>query len=83
MNIRAYEIEVACMITGLGGLKDVYEMLYPETKAGTARAIGMNKAKGNNMDRNLQFKRKSFIENTAGVAGSHPQHHRTAHQNCF
>ena len=26
--------------------KDIYEMLYPETRAGTAQALGMNKAKG-------------------------------------
>lgn len=52
--------------------KDIYEMLYPETRAGTAQAIGMNKAKGNNLDCNLQFKRKSFIEDTASVTGSHP-----------
>ena len=52
--------------------KDIYEMLYPETKAGTAQAIGMNKAKGNNVDCNLQFRRKSFIEDTASVTGSHP-----------
>ena len=52
--------------------KDIYEMLYPETKAGTAQAIGMNKAKGNNVDCNLQSRRKSFIEDTAGVTGSHP-----------
>ena len=52
--------------------KDIYEMLYPETKAGTAQAIGMNKAKGNNVDCNLQSRRKSFIEDTASVTGSHP-----------
>lgn len=52
--------------------KDIYEMLYPETKAGTAQAIGMNKAKGNNVDCNLQSTRKSFIEDTASVTGSHP-----------
>ena len=47
-------------------------MLYPETRAGTAQAIGMNKAKGNNVDCNLQSRRKSFIEDTASVTGSHP-----------
>ena len=52
--------------------KDIYEMLYPETKAGTAQAIGMNKAKGNNVNCNLQSTRKSFIEDTANVTGSHP-----------
>ena len=52
--------------------KDIYEMLYPETKAGTAQAIGMNKAKGNNVDCKLQSTRKSFIEDTASVTGSHP-----------
>ena len=52
--------------------KDIYEALYPEVKAGTAQAIGMNKAKGNNVDCNLQSRRKSFIEDTASVTGSHP-----------
>ena len=52
--------------------KDIYEMLYPETRAGTAQAIGMNKAKGNKVDCNLQSRRKSFIEDTASVTGSHP-----------
>ena len=52
--------------------KDIYEALYPETKAGTAQAIGMNKAKGNNVNCNLQSTKKSFIEDTAGVTGSHP-----------
>ena len=52
--------------------KDIYEELYPETKAGTAQAIGMNKAKGNNVNCNLQSTRKSFIEDTATVTGSHP-----------
>ena len=52
--------------------KDIYEELYPETKAGTAQAIGMNKAKGNNVNCNLQSTRKSFIEDTADVTGSHP-----------
>lgn len=47
-------------------------MLYPETKAETAQAIGMNKAKGNNVNCNLQSTRKSFIEDTANVTGSHP-----------
>ena len=32
----------------------------------------MNKAKGNNVNCNLQSTRKSFIEDTAGVTGSHP-----------
>ena len=67
--------EVECTLE-IGDLyrrrKDIYEMLYPETKAGTAQAIGMNKAKGNNVDCNLQSRRKSFIEDTAGVTGSHP-----------
>ena len=52
--------------------KDIYEALYPEVKAGTAQAIGMNKAKGNNVDCNLQSRRKSFIEDTDSVTGSHP-----------
>ncbi len=52
--------------------KEIYETLYPETKAGTAQAIGMNKAKGNNVNCNLQSRKKSFIEDSADVMGSHP-----------
>lgn len=52
--------------------KDIYELLYPKTKAGTAQAIAMNKANGNNVNCNLQSTRKSFIEDTADVTGAHP-----------
>lgn len=40
--------------------KDIYEMLYPETKAGIAQAIGMNKAKGNNVDTFAQMSRENL-----------------------
>jgi len=52
--------------------KEIYETLYPETKAGTTQAIGMNKAKGNNVNCNLQSRKKPFIEDSADVMGSHP-----------
>jgi len=51
--------------------KEIYEELYPETKAGVAQAIGRNKAKGKPMDCNLQSK-KPFIEDTADLTGQHP-----------
>lgn len=52
--------------------KDIYESLYPETKAGVSQAIAMNKAKGNNVNCNLQSTKKSFIEDSADVMGTHP-----------
>ena len=52
--------------------KDIYESLYPETKAGVSQAIAMNRAKGNNVNCNLQSTRKSFIEDSADVMGTHP-----------
>lgn len=52
--------------------KDIYESLYPETKAGVSQAIAMNKAKGNNVNCNLQSRKKSFIEDSADVMGTHP-----------
>lgn len=51
--------------------KDIYEELYPETKAGVAQAIGRNKAKGKSTDCNLQSK-KPFIKDTADLTGQHP-----------
>ncbi len=52
--------------------KDIYESLYPETKAGVSQAIAMNKAKGNNVNCNLQSRKESFIEDSADVMGTHP-----------
>ena len=52
--------------------KEIYEELYPETKAGVSQAIGRNKAKGKPMDCNLQSKKKPFIEDTADLTGQHP-----------
>ena len=49
--------------------KELYEMLYPETKAGAAQAAGMNRAVGNNVSANLAPKTKSFVEDTAEKTG--------------
>lgn len=52
--------------------KEIYEMLHPETKAGTAQAVGMNRVVGNNVDCKMQTTSKSFINDTAEKLGVHP-----------
>lgn len=49
--------------------KELYETLHPETKAGTAQAVGMNRAIGNNVGAKLASTPKSFIEDTAEKTG--------------
>ena len=49
--------------------KELYEMLHPETKAGTAQAAGMNRAIGNNVGVKLASTTKSFVEDTAEKTG--------------
>ena len=49
--------------------KEIYEMLHPGTKAGTAQAVGMNRAIGNNVSAKLAPKTKSFVEDTAEKTG--------------
>ena len=49
--------------------KEIYEMLHPETKAGTAQAAGMNRAIGNNVSAKLAPKTKSFVEDTTEKTG--------------
>ncbi len=49
--------------------KDLYEMLYPETKAGAAQAAGMNRAIGNNVAAKLAPTTKSFVEDTSEKTG--------------
>ena len=46
--------------------KEIYEMLYPETKAGAAQAIGMNRAVGNNVaEFGSATSKKSFVDDSA------------------
>lgn len=45
MKVKIDEIKVSS-----GRLRSIYEMLYPETKAGIDQMIGTNKAKGNNVN---------------------------------
>lgn len=52
--------------------KEIYEALHPETKAGTAQAVGMNRIVGNNVDCKMQTTSKSFINDTAEKLGVHP-----------
>lgn len=49
--------------------KELYEMLHPETKAGAAQAVGMNRAIGNNVSAKLAPTSKSFVEDTAEKTG--------------
>lgn len=46
--------------------KEIYEAMYPETKAGLAQAIGMNRAIGNNVGDTLS---PTFTEDTASKIG--------------
>ena len=49
--------------------KELYEMIHPETKAGTAQAAGMNRAIGNNVGVKLASRSKSFVEDTSEKTG--------------
>ena len=49
--------------------KELYEMIHPETKAGTAQAAGMNRAVGNNVGAKLASRSKSFVEDTSEKTG--------------
>ena len=52
--------------------KEIYEMLHPETKAGVAQAIGMNRALGNNISAKLaptEKPSKPFVQDTANKTG--------------
>ena len=51
--------------------KTLYESLYPEKKAGVAQAMGMNRAKGNNVSCTVQPTMKSFLDDTAEKLGVH------------
>ena len=42
--------------------KEIYETLHPETRAGTAQALAMNTAKGNNVSDKMTLTTKSFLE---------------------
>ena len=53
--------------------KEIYETLHPETKAGTAQAIGMNKAVGNNVAEKFSATSKSFVDDTAEKLGVTPR----------
>ena len=52
--------------------KEIYEELHPETKAGAAQAIAMNRAVGNNVTCNLHTTSKSFVDDTAEKLGVDP-----------
>lgn len=49
--------------------KEIYEMLHPETKAGVAQAVGMNKTIGNNVAAKSAATSKSFVQDTAEKLG--------------
>lgn len=49
--------------------KEIYETLHPETKAGVAQAVAMNRAVGNNVADKMSATSKSFVEDTAEKLG--------------
>ena len=53
--------------------KEIYESLHPETKAGIAQAVGMNRAVGNNVADKMSATSKSFVDDTADKLGVDPR----------
>lgn len=53
--------------------KDIYETLHPETKAGAAQAVGMNRAMGNNVAAPSAATFKPFVNDTADKLGVAPR----------
>ena len=53
--------------------KEIYEELHPETKAGIAQALAMNRAIGNNVADKMSATSKPFIEDTAETLGVTPR----------
>ena len=53
--------------------KEIYESLHPETKAGIAQAVGMNRAVGNNVADKMSTTSKSFVDDTADKLGVDPR----------
>lgn len=49
--------------------KELYESLYPETKAGLSQAAGMNRAIGKHVSDKMSSTSKSFAQDTAGKLG--------------
>lgn len=45
--------------------KEIYEALHPDTKAGVAQAVGMNRAIGNDVTDKMSATSKSFVDDTA------------------
>lgn len=53
--------------------KEIYETLHPETKAGVAQAVGMNRAIGNNVAEKFSATSKPFVQDTAEKLGVTPR----------
>lgn len=53
--------------------REIYESLYPETKAGAAQAAGMNRATGRHVSDKMSLTPKSFAQDTAGKLGVSPR----------
>ena len=49
--------------------KEIYEFLYPETKAGLSQAVGMNRAIGKHVTDKMSSTSRSFARDTAGKLG--------------
>ena len=49
--------------------KEIYESIYPETRAGLSQAVGMNRAIGKHVNDKMSSTSRSFARDTAGKLG--------------
>lgn len=70
-NLCRTELGVAAEANAVARRKQIYEGLNPETKAGQAQAIGMNRKLGHNVGGNLT---PTFVKDTAQRRGKSESH---------